>query len=91
MGIKATIKNTGTADATNIQWSINLEGGFILLGQSKAGAEPKIPVNESIDVKIPFVLGLGKTTIRIAASCTEGITTNKSQNATVFLILVLMK
>jgi hypothetical protein len=91
IGIKATIENTGTADATNVQWSLNLDGGFILLGNSKAGEEPTIPVNSSIDVKIPLVLGFGKTTIRVAASCAEGTATNKSQNATVLFILILTK
>jgi hypothetical protein len=91
LGVKATIKNTGTANATNIQWSINLDGGIIFFGSSKAGEEPTIPINESIDVKIPLILGLGKTIIRVAASCTEGSTANKSQNATVLLILVLIK
>jgi len=91
LGVKATIKNTGTANATNIQWSINLDGGIIFFGSSKAGEEPTIPMNKSIDVKIPLILGLGKTIIRVAASCTEGSTANKSQNATVLLILVLIK
>ncbi|MCX6661851.1 MAG: choice-of-anchor J domain-containing protein [Euryarchaeota archaeon] len=91
IGIKATIENTGTADATNVQWSINLDGGFILLGKSKAGEEPTIPVNSSIDVKIPLILGFGKTIIHVVASCAEGVSTEKTQNATVLLIFVSIK
>lgn len=91
LGIKATIKNTGTVDATNVQWSINLDGGIIFFGKSMAGEETKILTNGSIDVRIPLVLGFGKTTIRVATSCAEGVSTNKIQNATVLFIFVSIK
>jgi hypothetical protein len=91
IGITAIIQNTGDADATNLQWSIILDAGLILLGKSKTGTEPALPINNSIEIKIPFILGFGPTIVTVSASCAEGATVEKTQNATVFLILVLLK
>jgi hypothetical protein len=91
IGIKATIENTGTADATTVQWSITLTGGLILLGKSKTGQESTIPINESITISIPVILGLGKTVIHVTASCTENVTAETTKNATVFLLFINIK
>lgn len=66
-GVKVDIENTGTADATDVQWSIDLEGGLVLLGKHAEGTISTLAVGSSETVKIPFVLGLGKSTLKVTA------------------------
>jgi len=82
-GVSAEIANEGTADATNVQWSIVLDGGLILVGKSAEGTIATLAAGDSVTVKIPFVLGLGGVTINAAA---DGAT--KSATGTVLLFLV---
>ncbi|MCK5030622.1 MAG: hypothetical protein KAR64_04085, partial [Thermoplasmatales archaeon] len=66
-GVSAEIENTGTADATNVQWSIDLEGGLVLVGAHADGTISTLAAGTSQTVKIGFVLGLGGVTITVAA------------------------
>ncbi|MFA5102543.1 MAG: hypothetical protein WC525_05275, partial [Candidatus Thermoplasmatota archaeon] len=91
IGVTATIKNTGDAPATTVDWDIAFTGGFILLGGAKSGSIPQIGVGEAADAKIPFVIGFGKSVIGVNVTCAEGATASKTQNATVLLIFVLTK
>ncbi|HVQ01188.1 MAG TPA: hypothetical protein VMT57_06710 [Candidatus Thermoplasmatota archaeon] len=91
IGVTATIKNTGDANASNVKWNIAFTGGTILIGKAKNNTIPTIAASAEGKAKIPFVLGFGKSVIGVQVSCDEGATANKSQNATVFLILVLTK
>ena len=83
IGVSAVIENVGTADATDVHWSINLEGGLVIVGGSAEGTISAIPVGGSATVKIPFVLGLGGVTIKVAA---DGAT--KTASGTVLLFFV---
>jgi hypothetical protein len=83
IGVSAVIKNVGNAVATNVQWSIDLEGGLILVGKNAGDTIPTIAAGTSVTVKIPFVLGFGGVTIEAAAN---GAT--KSATGTVLLFLV---
>jgi hypothetical protein len=67
IGVKVDIENTGTADATDVQWSIDLEGGLVLLGKHAEGTIPTLAMGSSETVKIPFVLGLGGSTVKVTA------------------------
>jgi hypothetical protein len=91
IGVKTTVKNIGNAPATNVSWEITLEGGFILVGKTKADTIGPLAADGSAEVKIPFVLGFGKTVITVTAECNEGKTASKAQNATVLLFFVLIK
>ncbi len=82
IGVSVVIKNSGTVAASNVQWSIDLEGGLILVGKSAGDTIPTLAAGASVTVKIPFVLGLGGVTIEAADGAT------KSATGTVFLFLV---
>ena len=82
-GVSATIKNNGTAAVTNMSWSINLNGGFILLGKTKTGTIASLAAGETATVK-DMVLGFGKATIIVTAGDTE-----KGATGTVLLFFVL--
>lgn len=56
--IKITLKNTGDYKASGIDWSIDLDEGFILNSQSQ-GTIPSIDIGETIIFKHRFIIGFG--------------------------------
>jgi hypothetical protein len=82
-GVKAAIKNTGTADLTNVSWSIALDGTLIFVGKSKTGTIDSLPVGESVTVK-DFVIGFGKTGIAVEAG---GVAASGEGTALLFFVL----
>ncbi len=83
LGVSATIQNNGTTAVTNMSWSIELNGGSILLGKSKTGTIATLAAGEIATVK-DFIFGFGKTTITVTAGSTEATAT-----ATVVLFFVI--
>jgi len=77
--VTATIKNIGDADATGVAWSIELNGGLIILGKTTSGTID-IPKNSQKTVQSDMILGIGKTLITISASIPESSDT-KSKSA----------
>jgi len=67
-GVSAEIENVGTADATNVQWSIDLEGGLVIVGSHADGTISTLAPGASQTVKIGLVLGFGGVTITASAS-----------------------
>jgi len=85
IGVSAEIFNTGTAAANNVEWSIDIEGGLVLVGNHAEGTIPTIAADSSTTVKIPFVLGLGAVTIKVAV---DGKT--KDGSGTILLIFAMI-
>jgi hypothetical protein len=73
-GVSAVIENSGTAEATDTPWAINL-GGLVFLGGSTEGTID-IPAGGEVTVSSGLVFGIGPGTIDVncggatkAASC----------------------
>ena len=81
--VKATIKNTGAAAATNVSWKIQLTGGLIILGKESTGKNLTINASATATVTSKLILGFGKTVIKVTAD-----TATKSVNATVLLVFI---
>lgn len=62
-GVTAELENVGTGDATDVEWSISLEGGLILLGGKEGMVSIASGATET--VKTGLVLGFGITLIKI--------------------------
>jgi hypothetical protein len=83
LGVSATIKNSGTIDLTDINWSIALDGKLIVVGKTKSGTIDVLTAGEEIIVK-DSVIGFGKTHIGVSVG-----TEDATASGTVFLIFVI--
>ncbi len=71
-GIQVYIRNNGIQNTTNVSWDIQLSGGLILFGKQTSGTLNQILPDKAMAVKIPFLFGVGKTSVTATASCAEG-------------------
>jgi len=71
MGISAEIKNTGSADANNIPYSISATGG--ILGNINKAYSGTITVADGGQetISLPMLIGLGKLSITVTAGSTS--------------------
>jgi len=71
-GVHVIIRNNGNQNATNLTWSIQLTGGLVIIGKKADGTLGNILPDESLTVDLPFILGMGKTSITTTVVCNEG-------------------
>ncbi|MCK4332957.1 MAG: PKD domain-containing protein [Thermoplasmatales archaeon] len=76
--VKAVIKNTGNAEATDVNWCVKLEGDFILLGGNTSGDNLGIPAGGEEIVRSSLIFGFGNVAITVTADEAE-------QTATAFI------
>lgn len=88
LSVDAVIKNIGDGDATNVNWSITLEGGFILKGAETSGTIESIPAGDEVTVSSDNIIGIGRPTITVEASESEGSSDTGTANGLVLLILL---
>lgn len=82
-GVTATVANTGTIDATGVDWTIALSGGFLLKGKTLSGTIDSLAAGTDTTIT-SGVLGFGKTTITVTAG-----DATKTASGFVFLFFVL--
>jgi hypothetical protein len=88
--VKATIKNIGAVAANDIDWSITVTGGFILLGRETNGSIASLNPGDEQTITSKPIFGFGKTIVKIIATA-PGSTASKEQNATILLFFILIK
>jgi hypothetical protein len=88
--VHAVIKNTGGFNATGVNWSITLDGGFILSGKETSGRIMRIPARGEVTVSSGFIFGFGKTVITVSAetSGSSGSSDAAEQDASVLLFFI---
>ncbi len=86
--VSTVIKNTGDTDATGVNWSITLDGGFILLGEEISRKIASIPAEEEVTISSKLIPGFGKTMVIITAE-TPDVSNTKEQDA--FMVLFFIK
>ncbi len=69
--VTVQITNTGAGDAVNVNWSISLQGGLVLLGRQTTGTLLKVVPGFSPEIHTGFLFGLGKVTIAVSVGTTE--------------------
>ncbi|MFO8132506.1 MAG: sialidase family protein [Thermoplasmatota archaeon] len=65
-GVSATITNSGTVAAENVEWAVELSGP-VFVGASTSGTIDQLGPGESATVGPGLVLGVGPTTITVTA------------------------
>jgi len=85
--VNAVIKNTGGVDALAVNWSIALDGGFILAGKETSGRIAGIFAGGEVAIRSDFIFGFGKTVITVSAE-TAGSSDTVEQDAFVLLFLI---
>lgn len=84
--ISAVIRNLGEIEATNIQWSITLDGG-IILGRETTGTIPNIPPGGNVTVNSNLILGFGEITVTAKAEIPEN-THEKTNNGFAYFLYI---
>jgi hypothetical protein len=82
--ISVQVRNVGAGDATNVDWSITLDGKLVFLGKETTGSFLKIAPGFSPKAKSGFVFGFGKTDILVTVGDLQ-----KNAQATLFGPVVL--
>jgi len=85
--VSAVIKNTGSVDATMVNWSIVLDGGFILLGKETTGDILSIPAGDESMINSSLIFGFGNTVVTVCAEIPES-SAMKEQDAFVLLFFI---
>ena len=88
-GVKSSVKNTGAGAASNVEWSISLDGKLVFVGKSSSGSFATIAPAGKEPIKAGFILGLGKTNITVSATCDEGVMVEANASGSVLGPFVL--
>jgi len=87
LGITVKIKNIGDENLTNVTCNIGLSG-FILVGKSTTSGTDILPAMKTMTI-FSLIVGFGRTTISVNATCVEGATAEKTAKGFVLGIFVL--
>ncbi len=87
IGVSAVIENVGDLAATNVEWTITLDG-TVFLGGEKSDTIPSLGVGDTATIKSGFPLGFGGIEISITATCDEGDSASASAQGNLLLFFV---
>jgi hypothetical protein len=85
IGASAVIKNTGTADATGVEWTITVTGGILGLINKEASGTIDIAIGEEISISSGLLIGLGNIEITVTADLASESVSGKQ-----FIILTVV-
>lgn len=73
LGITATIENTGAANATDVNYTITVQGGmFGFINKEKTGTFSTLPMGETQEMtSTGIIIGFGNIAVTIHAECQE--------------------
>ena len=94
-GVTATVKNVGTADATNVEYTISIDGGLFVTPKEGTGNLGVLAPGDSATISLsPIGFGLGiitdKPQINFEVTCDEGASDDTFRSARILLFFVLM-
>lgn len=87
IGVTATIKNTGTAAATNVELGLTVTGGILgLINKDITDTVASLAIDEEVTIKSGLIFGLGAIDIEVTATCDEGSSVSGSATGTQIII-----
>lgn len=88
--ISAEIQNPSNVEVTDVNWSIALDGGFILLGKQKTGQIQSIAAGAEVIITNKPIIGFGKVTITVVAE-KQGIepVTKTASGVVIFFFVII--
>jgi len=86
--VSAEIFNKGEINVTSLNWSITVSG-FVLLGKTKSGTIPSIPIGGSEVVSDRPIFGLGNIIITVKVDVPGSGSVTKTVRGFLFLFVVL--
>jgi hypothetical protein len=86
--VKTTIQNNGEVAANDVDWSIAINGGFLLLNGGATGIIDTIPAGSSQEIQSGLIFGLGQAIIQVHATTPEGIADQYQQGAQILLFFI---
>jgi len=89
MKINAEIRNNGTMNVTAINWSISVDGRFVLLGKTKSGTNLSIPSGGSEIITDKPVFGFGKINITVLIEVPDSEPVTKTVTGFLFFFIIL--
>jgi PKD repeat protein len=83
------IRNQGTAEAANVDWTITVSGGLILLGGTNSGTIASIPADGQATIETGLIFGLSLSVIfTVTAEEDSGSSDTREQTGAVLLFFV---
>jgi len=89
LGVVALFKNNDDVPATNVSWSVSLNGS-IVTPTAKNGVIQSIPTGRRVRIHV-FVLGLGVTKVIVSAVSHEDIRNTRVAHVSLFLFFAKVK
>jgi len=89
--INAEINNIGDGEVNEVNWSITLDGNFVILGKDSSGIISSISVNGSETVTDRPVFGLGRVEITVTADAPGVTPVTKTVDGFIFLFFVVVQ
>ncbi len=89
--ISAEILNPSEVELTDVNWSITLDGGLMLLGKQKTGLIESIAAGDEVIVTNKPIIGFGKVTITIAAEGPGVEPVTKTADGVVLFFFVIIR
>ncbi len=89
--VNAEVLNTGSLDITNLNWSISLSGGLMILGRNSTGVISSLIVGELTDIASRALFGLGKVGITVQVILPGGQVITKTADGVLLLFFLLIR
>ena len=87
IGVSATIANTGTGPATNVNWTMTVTGGILgFINKTATGTIASLAAGAEETVKSGLLLGLGAIDIIATAECDEDSSDQDTGSGTQLII-----
>lgn len=91
IGVTAVIKNIGDAEATDVDWTLEVTGGILgQINKDKNGSQATLGISGEIEAKSGIIIGLGKIEVTVTATCAEGVSDEDTASGTQILIFSLL-